>query len=178
MMPIDSTQVITETRVKYAYTISVRIRRVKGKTRISYRFSLMDIVSKKPILQFTTKDWYPLIEYLSMDERYIQGRDYEITKKERNTKTGKLNIAEVRFYNPECARRATVFMLSIIGVENNTLWISKMTRVVKKLGLSAVDFWFNTAIDRYILSKTGFERRISILRVGKAIRVLYEKQIR
>ncbi len=33
MMSIGSTQVVTETRVKYAYTISVRTRRVKGKTK-------------------------------------------------------------------------------------------------------------------------------------------------
>jgi len=161
--------------VKCYYEVGVRNRKSRGKLKLGFRFTLIDRLSDKPVLRFATQTWYPVVDYLTTDERYVQKRDYEIVKKELTTRSERVSMADLLFYNPECARRATVFLLAILGVEKNSYWISKMIRIVKKLGLNAIDFWFNTAIDRFLISKTDFERRISLIRLGKAIRVLYEK---
>jgi len=161
------------TKPKYIYKFRVRTRKVKGEYKISYILYIQDTGSDKHFLVISLRNFYPIIEYLSTDERYVRGKDYFIVKNKRYTKMGNVDLVDVIFQNPECARRVTVFILSILGVENRPSWISKMTYVVRKLSPEAVDFWLNTAYDRFVTAKSGLIKRFYILRVAKAMRTLY-----
>ena len=158
---------------KYVYKFRVKTRKVKGGYKVSYILYIQDTRSNKCFLVMSLRNWYPIIDYLSSDDRYIRDRDYVIVKDRRYTKAGKVDLIEVIFHNPECARRVTVFILSILGVENRPSWINKMMHVVRKLSPEAIDFWLNTAYDRFVVAKNGLSRRFRLLRVAKAMRTLY-----
>ena len=164
-----------QTKPKYIYKFRVKTRRVKGEYKISYTLHIQDARSNKCFLIMSLRNWYPIIDYLSSDDRYIRDRDYVIVKDRRYTKAGKVDLIEVIFHNPECARRVTVFILSILGVENRPSWVNKMMHVVRKLSPEAIDFWLNTAYDRFVVAKNGLSRRFRLLRVAKAMRTLYER---
>ncbi len=164
-----------QAKPKYIYKFRVKTRKVKGEYKISYILHIQDTRSNKCFLVMSLRNWYPIIDYLSSDDRYIRDKDYVIVKDRRYTKAGKVDLIEVIFHNLECARRVTVFILSILGVENRPGWISKMIYVVRKLSPEAIDFWLNTDYDRFIVAKNGLSRRFHLLRVAKAIRTLYER---
>lgn len=160
---------------KFIYKFKVKTRKVKGDYRISYLLHIQNALSGKSLLIMSLRNWYPIVDYLSFDERYIRDKDYRIIKVKRHTKAGKVDLIEVIFNNPECARRVTVFIISILGVENKPYWINKMMQVVRKLGPEAIDFWLNTAFDRFATARNGLSQRFRILNIAKAMRVLYEK---
>lgn len=160
---------------KYVYKFNVRTYKVKGRYKISYKLRIQDTLSNECYLAMSLRNWYPIIDYLSSDDRYIRDKDYIIVKDRRYTKAGKVDLIEVIFHNPECARRVTVFVLSILGVENRPGWISKMMHVVRKLSPEAINFWLDTAHDRFVVAKNGLSRRFRLLRVAKAMRTLYER---
>ena len=164
-----------QTKPKYVFKFNTKIRKVKGEYKVSYVLNIFDKNSDRSILVMTLRNWYPVIDYLISDERYIRERDYIVVKKEKITKAGKVDLIEVNFPNPECARRVTVFVLSILGVENKSSWVNKMMHVVRKLSPEAIDFWLQTAYDRFIVSKNGLTKRFRLLRVAKAMRTLYER---
>jgi len=159
----------------YVYRFKIRTRRVKGEHKVSYLLHVQDARSNKSLLVMSLRNWYPIVDYLSSDDRYVRDKDYLIVKDRRYTKAGKVDIIEVVFHNPECARRVTVFALSILGVEDKPGWINKMMYVVRKLGPEAIDFWLNTAYDRFATARNGLSQRLRLLRVAKAMRTLYER---
>ena len=160
---------------KFTYKFKVKTRKVKGDYRISYHLHIQNVLSSNSLLIISLRNWYPIVDYLSFDERYIRDRDYHIVKDKRYTKAGKVDLIEVIFNNPECARRVTVFILSILGVENKPYWVNKMMQAVRKLSPEAIDFWLNTAFDRFTTAKNDLSQRFRILNIAKAMRVLYEK---
>jgi len=164
-----------EAEAKYVFKFRVKTRKVKGGYRASYILHIKDARSGECLLIMSLKSYYPIVDYLSSDDRYIRDRDYVIVKDRRRTKAGELDLIEVLFHNTDCARRVTVFVLSILGVENKPSWISKMMHVVRKLSPEAIDFWLNTAYDRFVVAKSGLSRRFCLLRVAKAMRTLYER---
>jgi len=159
----------------YIYRFKIRTRRVKGGYKVSYLLHIQDARSNKSLLVMSLRNWYPIVDYLSSDDRYVRDRDYLIVRDRRYTKAGKVDIIEIAFHNPECARRVTVFMLSILGVEDKPSWINKMIHVMRKLSPEAIDFWLNTAYDRFATARNGLSQRLRLLRVAKAMRTLYER---
>lgn len=151
--------------------MNIRTRKRKDTRTITYIISIKSNLEEQ--LTFSMKTWYPIIEYLATDGRYIRGRDYDIIKEQRNTKAGIIDVAKFSFYNSECARRVTIFTLSVLGVETKSYWIYRMMRAIRKLSLDAIEFWFASAIDRYVAYKDGHIRRRKLLRLGKALRLLY-----
>jgi|GEM_PF-4165562 len=152
-------------------TINVRTRKKGDRKTISYMILIKNNLEDQVI--FGIKTWYPIIEYLATDGRYIRGRDYDVMKEQKTTKAGDIAVAKLFFYNSECARRVTVFTLSILGVETKPYWVYRMMKAVRKLSLDAIDFWFVSALDRYVAYKDGRTRRRKLLRLGKALRLLY-----
>jgi hypothetical protein len=152
-------------------TMNVRTGKRGDARTVSYIISIKSNLGEQ--ITFSIRTWYPIIEYLATDGRYIRGRDYDVVKEQKSTKAGIIDTAKFFFYNSECARRVTVFALSILGVETKSYWVYKMMRAVRKLSLDAIDFWFVSALDRYVTYKNGRIRRRKLLRLGKALRLLY-----
>ena len=155
----------------FILTMNVRTRKRGDKRTVSYIVSIKNNLGEQ--IAFSIRTWYPIIEYLATDGRYIRGRDYDVMKEQKTTKAGDIDIAKLFFYNSECARRVTVFALSILGVETKPYWVYRMMKAVRKLSLDAIDFWFVSALDRYVAYKDGRIRRKKLLRLGKALRLLY-----
>ena len=161
--PLESARVVL--------TMNARTRKRGNKRTLSFVLFIRNNLGEQ--ISFSIRTWHPIIEYLATDGRYIRGRDYDVMKEQRYTKAGLIDVARFPFYNSECARRITVFSLSILGVETNLYWVYRMMKAIRKLSLDAIDFWFSTALDRYIVYKDGRIRRRKLLRLGKALRLLY-----
>jgi len=161
----------------YIYKFRVRTRRVNKRHKIKYTLYVVDTRSNETFLAVSLRDWYPIIDYLTSDDRYLRGRDYDIVKDRRRTREGAIDLIEIWFYNTECAWRVTAFVLSILGVENKPHWVRRMRYVVRLLSPEAIDFWILTAHDRFVVFKNGLVRRFSLLRLSKAMRTLYEKYV-
>ena len=147
-----------EAGVKYL----LEIRRWRGR----YRFVLHDHLAPRLVLEFTLSDWWPVVDYLSTDPKYARGEDYEIVSVDGKP-------AKIIFHNTHCAERTIVYLLSILGVDNNKEWVDDMKHAIIGLPIDAVWFWFGTAYDWFVTRKDGFDRWQALMRIARAIRMLY-----
>jgi len=170
--------------IYYVFKFKVKNRKRNGKRKIYFHLEVYEGVSEKPEkLVFATgvPDWYPVIDYLQFDERYAQGRDYSYRMEKRRTKIGEVEVPQIVFYNSESARRTMVYMLSIIGTNKNSKWISLMKNVVRNIDPEDVEFWVRAIQNRYTMASKigdkrlrGIAKRSLLMRTAKAIRLFYE----
>lgn len=130
-----------------------------------YRFVLHDILAPTSVLEFTLRDWKPLVGYLSSDTKYVRGRDYELVIEEGRP-------VRVVFMNPDCGHRTVVYLLSILGVEDRESRVEEMKYAVMGMSIDAVWFWFDVAYDWFNLRK-GKERWRSIMKIARSLRIMY-----
>lgn len=175
-------------RPAYRIKITVRVRRAsKDDPRYIPRYTVLVMHGEDVELRVTLPSIEPLIQYLEMDGRYSRGRDYDIVISERQTKVGEVRLPEFVIKTRECFMRLAVVATSLVGVRDISKWSFRMVEAVFSMPIESVIFWYSLATDWYKLvmvqkhlpsREKGLRARRILARVGKAMRTLYEKDIR
>jgi len=173
-----------EKTVYYVFKFDVKTKKRNGRRKPHYKIIVYEGAKEKQekiIFAFGVPEWYVVIDYLQHDERYARGKDYEYVIEKRRTKAGTVEVPRILFYNPECARRVLVYVLSLVGARKIDKWKDLMKKAVRIMHPVEVNKWFATATMRYSATleiknprRRASARRSLIMRAAKAIRILNE----